>query len=577
MVCPEDQIGLTLLGRYKVTRYRGNGCDGWLFVAAPSGQGLLVDVFDDMANRKVMLEVIRGGIGYDPRQVDDLAAMQPHPHLLQCQEIGLVGDGDLAGASFVVWEMWEDTLAGALARGAPMDEQAVRAVAKEVAAALARYHCDNRPHGDVRVERICRVDGHWKLAPVLRRKTDEGGANGRDALAAPDDIYALGLMLLHCLSRRSAPVRAEGPLGCPSSRAEVEQVLGKLPEFWQYWLGRCLAAEPAERCSAAELALMDSQIPSVVAEVFLDREGDRYRVSWRPPADGVVRVYRWSRGEYPARGEIWLRADLERIAENVPLTMDAGTHVQVQPGSACRIIVATVAGEATVIGESITVTWAGDVERLRLTVEGKAIVATWDWPVGAHVAQVAVRETAFATGPDDPKAQMEQCFRPGCVADGGRVVIPMSPRAVAVHVTVYAMYRHEDGWERASGRTTGARATITVAPSVRVRYRVEKVSLFARLFLKMQPWRLSMRADRTATLPELSLVAGESRTRSDVDNGIALLEVPRQQYEAGTLVRKDFRPPKGIKMDNARLLPRGQSNDGVRVIPERVRLARVSK
>ena len=128
MVRPEEQIGLTLLGRYRVKRHRGDGCDGCLFVVAPTDQGLLGYEFGgkvDAAN--VMLEVIPKGRGYDPRQVDDLATIQPHSHLLRCQEIGLIGDGDLTGASYVVWETWDNTLAGVLARRTTMDEPQIPA------------------------------------------------------------------------------------------------------------------------------------------------------------------------------------------------------------------------------------------------------------------------------------------------------------------------------------------------------------------------------------------------------------------------------------------------------------------
>jgi hypothetical protein len=80
-----------------------------------------------------------------------------------------------------------------------------------------------------------------------------------------------------------------------------------------------------------------------------------------------------------------------------------------------------------------------------------------------------------------------------------------------------------------------------------------------------------MRADRTATLPELTLVAAESGAPSDVGNGIPILAVPSQQYEEGMVVQKDFRPPEGARIENTRLLVRGASDDGVRLIPERGR------
>jgi hypothetical protein len=588
VIQPEQLIGHPWCGQYAIRSYRGNGCAGWLFGAERLSENPCAHLPPAFgggcaagnSGTKVTLEIARDGVAFDREEFQSLQALHPHAHLLHCLEVGQCQDRDLAGASYMATEAWRDTLAQVLERRSVLDDQETRNVAAAIGAALARYHAENRVHGDVRAERICLVDGQWKLAPTVRRNGNSNGAGAANPFAARDDIYYLGLVLLCCLSRKFSSMRAKAPQR-PVGEADIEQALRELPKFWQHWLRRCLTVEPCQRCSAAELALMDVQIPPPVAEVFVDREADqygvRYRVYWQRAGSGTVQVYRWLRGRCPARGEIWLCADLERIAESVP-TLDTETRVQVQPEVACHIIVATIVGKAAVIGDSITLTWAADVERLRLTVEGKSVVASWDWPAGAHLAQVMVREGAFPAGPNDPQAHTERCFRPGYMADGGRLIIPINPHADTVYVTVYAIYRQDDGrWERASGHTTGARAAIAVAPNIRVRYCVERVSLFARLFLKMQPWQLSMRADRTATLPELTLVAGMGRAPSDVGGGVAVLQVPSQQYEGGTVVQKDFEAPEGVKIENARLLVRGKSNDGVRLIPERGRFNKLSR
>ena len=567
MVRPEEQIGLTLLNRYRVKRYRGDGCEGWLFLAAPTG---LRDPFPGGASANVILEVIPNGRGYDPRQVDEVAALQPHLRLLGCQEIGQVDDGDLAGASYVVWEPWENTLAGILGRHISMGEPEIRVMAKEIAAALARYHSDNGVHGDVRAERICQVDRHWKLAPVLRR-----GTNGKKTLAATpqDDVYGLGLVLLRCLSPKFASRQQPGSLR-QVSQTEIEQALRGLPEFWRHWLGRCLAADPSQRCLAAELALMDAEIPPAVAEVFVDRGGDQYQLQWQPSDRGTVQVYYWLRGRCPAKGEIWLRADLERNAEIVPVTPPASVCIQLQPGTACQIIVATLVGDAAVIGDCFMLTWAADVQGLNVSVENGMLVAAWDWPDEAPEALVVVRMGAFPTSPDDPdRLARKRSFRPGYT---GRFVMPIQPDEGVVHVTVYAKYPRDDGGEVACGRTRGARATAVVARNIRLHYWVEKVSLLAQWVFGAEPCRLCIRANRTAALPELTLVAGETGPRSDAESGSTVLHVPPRQYEQGTVVQKDFRLPEGARIENTRLLMRGKAHNGVRLIPERGRISKVS-
>ncbi len=593
MIRPEELIGQKRFGGYAIRGYRGNVCAGWVFAA--EHVAMPTDFGGGVTSAKVMLEVNPGGAAYNPQEIHDYRSLQPHPHLLRCLDAGVSREADLPGASYLVTEAWRDTLADVLARRTTLDSGEVLPLTKTVAAALARYHSENRVHGDVRAERICRVDGQWKLAPVFRSRAKEGGrhtvhVNGGPshcrssegerpagkatsahvpACTSADDVFSLGLTILHCLVQGSPGIDKTGhPRSW--SQAEIDKALRDLPELWRYWLGRCLAAEPGQRCSASELALIGADIPVPVAAVSVDRNADQYRLQWQAADRGNVRVYRWSRGRCPAQGEVWLITELERIGDSVPLSTPTSANIQLQPGAACQVIVVTVLGDAAVVGDSITLTWAADVERLKLTVEGRAIAATWDWPVGAHVARVAIRAGAFPAGPNDPQARTERCFRAGYMAEG-RFVIPIDPKPGVLHVAVYAIYRHEHGWECACGRTHGARAVISFTPDVRLHYWIEKVPLLARILLKAGRCRLSMRVDQTATLPELTLVAGESLSPFEMGNGLPVLQVPSQQYEEGVVVRKDFQPPKGLNIENTRLLVQGESNDRLRLIPERCR------
>jgi len=576
MVRPIEQIGHTLLNRYRIKRYRGDGCEGWVFVAETISQrqNAKMEIFgggppENQIIANVIIEIIPKGLTCDSRQVDDHNALQPHKHLVRCLDVGPIPEGEFAGASYIVLEGWKETLADFLARRSVMDEQEILNLARNIASALARYHSENRVYGDVQAKRFCLVDGQWKLAPVFCPKNRVADKTLKST--AENDIYCLGLILLSCFSHKFTFIGEDGsPSSC--NKEEIEKALCNLPEFWRYWLGRCLSSEPSQRCTSAELALIGTEIPPCIAEVFVERQKDQYWIHWKPVDRGTVRVFRWTRGKCPTQGEIWLVADLERIAENVPLTMPTATQIRLHPGASCQVIVATIKGDAAVVGDNITLTWAADVVQLKVTLEGQAIVATWDWPEGAYVACVAVCEGTFSDSPNDPKARTERCFRTGYLAEGGRFIIPIDQHAGLIHVTVYAIYRHEQGWECACGRTTGARAVISFVPSIRLHYRIKKIPLLAQLLFNAEPCRLSIRAEQSATLPELTLVAGESNPPFEMGSGIPILQVPSLQYEQGEIVYKDFRLPKGIKAENTRLLVHNKANDKVRLIPERGRL-----
>jgi hypothetical protein len=406
-----------------------------------------------------------------------LRTLEPHAHMVRCLETGLSDDKDLSGTPYVVMEGWKETLAEALGRRTVLDDDEIRNLAIAIARALARYHCEGHVHGQVAADHICLVDGQWKLAPVFGGKDDQ--ANRLTEQTPSDDIFSLGLVLLSCLSRSCASIQGEELTGMVS-RATIEQALSELPTFWRHWLGRCLEAVPQHRCLASELALLGTDMPRNAVAVSVNRAGNWYRIQWQPASDCEVRVYQWLRGKLPAKGDVWLLTEIERAAEKVSANAATAADIPIQPGALCQVIIATVVGEAVMIADSLTLGWAADVQRLRLAVDGEVIAATWEWPADAYVAQVAIKRGEFATGRDDPQALVERCFRGGYMADT-RFVIPVDEEGGMFHVTVYAIYRRDDGWESACGTTEGARSAVSVSSTARPKLRNEKKLRFARL------------------------------------------------------------------------------------------------
>ncbi len=455
---PEDLIGQTWCGAYSIESYRGKSRAGWFFVARRSpqyvgsefGGGLAVDSDD----ARVVLQIALDNSACDRDAYQRWKELEPHDHLLHCLEFGESRNAGLAGARFLVSEYWDETLGQLLTRRSKLDDGEARQLASEVGAVLARCHAANQSHGELGLHNIYRVDGRWKLGLALQR-TQRGGKLPQ---AMQGDVARLGLVLLRCLSPCFAALRRQNA-SSPVTRAEREQGLHELPEFWQHWLGRCLDVDPAQRCSAAELALMDAVVPSPKLDIIVRREGDSYRMDWQTSPDGAVHVFRWLGGRCPVRGEVWLQDDLARVAERLPSRVPTGTRVAIQPDT--RIVVALVSGRAAVIHECMLLAGVPDVQRLKLAVEGNSLIATWDWPRDSCVAEVVIRNGAFPEGPGDPHARVERCFRAGYFAEG-RFVVRQSPATGRAHVAVYALYRTDEGWERACGRTAGARAAIAV-------------------------------------------------------------------------------------------------------------------
>ena len=268
--------GTVLSGRYRLRRLLGRGGMAEVYLAQ-----------DDVLNRQVAVKVFRSGTTTSDsdakrQQLEaELLAGLSHPGLVTVFDAGYDADGELA---FLVMEMVEGpTLSGRLAAG-PLHGGQVRQVGASLAEALAYVHERGVVHRDVKPSNVLFVDaddsssvkladfGIARLADSARL-TDAGlivgsahylspeQARGED-VGPPSDIYALGLVLLECLT--GAPV---------FPGAGIEPVVARLrrdpqvPDDVDPALGRLLTAmtsrEPARRPTAHQVATALGRTPSI--------------------------------------------------------------------------------------------------------------------------------------------------------------------------------------------------------------------------------------------------------------------------------------------------------------------------
>jgi len=198
----------------------GDLIDGRYVVDELLGRGGMAEVYrarDTEADLCVALKVLRG---VEPRDAErfraevDVLGRLDHPGLLK-----LRGSGTHAGVPYLVLDLAEGpTLADELAAGPLAEERAVT-VAEQVAEALAHAHRTGVVHRDVKPSNILFDEaGRTRLAdfgiarlagtpsltgtgqmvgsvPYLAPEQVEGAPVG-----PPTDIYALGLVLIECLT-----------------------------------------------------------------------------------------------------------------------------------------------------------------------------------------------------------------------------------------------------------------------------------------------------------------------------------------------------------------------------------------
>jgi serine/threonine protein kinase len=197
-----------------------------------------------------------------------LLARLSHPGLVPVYDAG----SDERGRPWVVMELVEgETLADTLKRG-PVPSERAAGVGRSIAEALAYVHGQGLLHRDVKPANILvGHDGRVRLTDFgiarlvdAARVTSTGMMVGTASYLAPEqvagepvgppaDVYALGLVLLECLTGRRE--YAGSTLEVALARLQrAPQVPATLPAGWSGLLRAMTARDPAARPSPAQVA-----------------------------------------------------------------------------------------------------------------------------------------------------------------------------------------------------------------------------------------------------------------------------------------------------------------------------------
>ena len=142
----EDLVGITLLGRYSVTRKIGQGGMGAVYEATHTliGKRVAVKVLLDKYARK---EQVVARLEQEAR----LASSIGHENIIDITDFGQTEDG----RTFVVMEFLEgESLAELLNREGPLPEARIVDIAHQIASALGAAHDKGIVHRDVKPENV---------------------------------------------------------------------------------------------------------------------------------------------------------------------------------------------------------------------------------------------------------------------------------------------------------------------------------------------------------------------------------------------------------------------------------------
>ncbi|MBT1637046.1 serine/threonine-protein kinase [Clavibacter michiganensis] len=263
--------GALLGGRYRISGLLGRG-----------GMATVHRAVDETLGREVAVKVFATDSA-DPNEVERqegevrMLAGLSHPGLVTLFDVGddVVGDRALA---FIVMEIVDGTTLADRMKEGPLPGPEVARIGGILADALGYIHRRGVVHRDVKPANVLLARPEEPDEPAAAKLTDFGIARLVDgtrltstgsivgtvsylspeqalgeAVGAPTDVYALGLVLLECLTgRRTFPGTA-----AESTMARVvrdPEIPARLGASWVDLLGRMTRRDPATRPTAREVA-----------------------------------------------------------------------------------------------------------------------------------------------------------------------------------------------------------------------------------------------------------------------------------------------------------------------------------
>ncbi|MBM7411352.1 tRNA A-37 threonylcarbamoyl transferase component Bud32 [Clavibacter michiganensis] len=268
---PDPLAGTLLAGRYRISGLLGRG-----------GMATVYRASDETLGREVAVKVFATDSA-DPAEVERqegevrMLAGLSHPGLVTLFDVGddVVADRVLA---FIVMEIVDGTTLADRMKEGPLPGPEVARIGGILSDALGYIHRRGVVHRDVKPANVLLARPEDDDEPAIAKLTDFGIARLVDGtrltstgsivgtvsylspeqalgeeVGAPTDVYALGLVLLECLTgRRTFPGTA-----AESTMARVvrdPEIPARLGASWVDLLGRMTRRDPATRPTAREVA-----------------------------------------------------------------------------------------------------------------------------------------------------------------------------------------------------------------------------------------------------------------------------------------------------------------------------------
>lgn len=279
-----NQSGSLLAGRYRLTSRLATGGMGDVWVAT-----------DELLDRQVAAKLVKPEYAGDPLFRQRLhaearaAAAVRNPHVVDIYDVGEETNDNGEPVSFVIMALLHGQSIAAAIPDSRLSVADIADLLAQIGDALATAHDCGVVHRDIKPANLMRdPSGHITVLDFgIARAADASAltatgmmlgtaryispeqVNGQPATAA-SDVYSLGVVAYHCLSGQP-PFDAGSDVA--TALAHRDQPPPPLPDSVPSQLAelveRCLAKQPSERPTAAEVARLAATAPVLQPAVAL--------------------------------------------------------------------------------------------------------------------------------------------------------------------------------------------------------------------------------------------------------------------------------------------------------------------
>ena len=251
------------LGRYQLKESLGVGTMGTVYRARDEslGRDVAIKTIHTLGRSAFQLEVFQRRFDHEARALATLS----HPNVVNVFDVGVED-----GTPYLVMELVEGrSLADCLAERGRLGPDEVRALGRQLAAALEAAHARSIVHRDVKPANVLEAGaGSWKLADFGVAHVPESSLTltgqfiGSPAYAAPEalehgafgpasDVFGLGATLYEALA--GAPPFSDRGLGQLAEGAAPRPIPGA-PADLERAIAGALERDPERRLTARQLA-----------------------------------------------------------------------------------------------------------------------------------------------------------------------------------------------------------------------------------------------------------------------------------------------------------------------------------